>query len=323
MTISNRFACRLYLLIVALGLMLGAHTAQAQTVIYYHTDALGSPVAVTDAGRVVIERSEYEPYGKLLNRPLADGPGYTGHVSDAATGLSYMQQRYCDPTIGRCLSVDPVTAYDSGDMRFFNRYAYAFNNPYRFTDPDGRKPDDEWFTNVDPMGNPGGGNELAGVSITTSVAAVGVVMAGAAAPAAISAAATNPATANTVAAGIIEAGGGEALGGASLAAGAGAIAAQAARGGENAAAAAGRAAHKVLGERVAAKVGWKSEPRMVGADGKVYKPDVVTPGGRILELKPNTASGRAAGAAQAANYEKQLGMPARVIYYDPADYLTP
>jgi RHS repeat-associated protein len=71
---------------------------------------------------------------------LTDGPGYTGHVVDAATGLVYMQQRYCDPMVGRCLSVDPVTAYNNGDMRFFNRYAYAFNNPYAFKDPDGRCP---------------------------------------------------------------------------------------------------------------------------------------------------------------------------------------
>jgi uncharacterized protein RhaS with RHS repeats len=48
-------------------------------------------------------------------------------------------QRYYDPSIGRFLSVDPVTAYDTGDMRHFNRYAYAFNNPYTFTDPDGRQ----------------------------------------------------------------------------------------------------------------------------------------------------------------------------------------
>ena len=33
-----------------------------------------------------------------------------------------------------------MTAYDSGDWRLFNRYAYAYNNPYRFTDPDGRCP---------------------------------------------------------------------------------------------------------------------------------------------------------------------------------------
>ncbi|HEX7748405.1 MAG TPA: RHS repeat-associated core domain-containing protein, partial [Bordetella sp.] len=104
---------------------------------YQHTDALGTPVAVTDENRNVIERSEYEPYGQLLNRAQHDGPGFTGHVQDALTGLTYMQQRYYDPTIGRFLSVDPVTAL-SNPVGMFNRYDYAANNPYRFTDPDGR-----------------------------------------------------------------------------------------------------------------------------------------------------------------------------------------
>jgi RHS repeat-associated protein len=105
---------------------------------FQHTDALGSPVAVTNEPRTVLERSEYEPYGKLLNRPLADGPGYAGHVADAATGLSYMQQRYYDPRIGVFLSVDPVTANSSTGTNF-NRYWYAENNPYKFADPDGRQ----------------------------------------------------------------------------------------------------------------------------------------------------------------------------------------
>src|SRR5688572_8060534 len=91
-----------------------------------------------DAVRNVVERSEYEPYGKLLNRPANDGPGYTGHVEDAQTGLTYMQQRYYDPLCGCFLSVDPVTAHGTGDMRLFARYAYAYNNPYKFVDPDGR-----------------------------------------------------------------------------------------------------------------------------------------------------------------------------------------
>jgi RHS repeat-associated protein len=104
---------------------------------YHHTDALGSPVLVTNSGRTRLERSEYEPYGKVLNRPLRDGPGYTGHVEDASTALNYMQQRYYDPSIGRFLSVDPVTV-DTATGDNFNRYAYVGNNPYTYTDPDGR-----------------------------------------------------------------------------------------------------------------------------------------------------------------------------------------
>ncbi|WP_242103083.1 RHS repeat-associated core domain-containing protein [Lysobacter sp. M2-1] len=104
---------------------------------YQHTDALGSPVVVTDANRQEVERTDYEPYGKPM-RAGRDGPGYTGHVEDAATGLVQMQQRYYDPLLGRFLSVDPVTA-DGNTGDNFNRYKYAANNPYSFKDPDGRQ----------------------------------------------------------------------------------------------------------------------------------------------------------------------------------------
>lgn len=105
---------------------------------YQHTDALGSPVAITNPSRSVLETTDYEPYGWPANRAWRDGPGYTGHVDDASTQLAYMQQRYYDPGVGRFLSVDPVTAYDN-PIGAFNRYKYAANNPYRFTDPDGRQ----------------------------------------------------------------------------------------------------------------------------------------------------------------------------------------
>lgn len=50
-----------------------------------------------------------------------------------------MQQRYYDPIAGRFLSVDPVSA-DPNSGANFNRYWYANNNPYKYTDPDGRCP---------------------------------------------------------------------------------------------------------------------------------------------------------------------------------------
>lgn len=56
--------------------------------------------------------------------------------NDPATSLIYMQQRYYDPAVGRFLSVDPVSVRPLGGN--FNRYWYANNDPYRFTDPDGR-----------------------------------------------------------------------------------------------------------------------------------------------------------------------------------------
>ncbi len=105
---------------------------------YQHTDALGSPVAVTNEAGAVIERNNYEPYGAIIGNPTRSGIGYTGHVMDGATGLSYMQQRYYDQGIGRFLSVDPVTA-NAGTGTNFNRYKYAENNPYKFLDPDGRQ----------------------------------------------------------------------------------------------------------------------------------------------------------------------------------------
>ena len=89
---------------------------------FQHTDALGSPVLVTDGSRNQVgTRTEYEPYGQILAGGVADRPNFTGHVADAQTSMDYMQQRYYDPMLGRFLSVDPVTATSVGGN--FNRLA--------------------------------------------------------------------------------------------------------------------------------------------------------------------------------------------------------
>ena len=107
----------------------------AASVKYQHTDALGTPVAETDANRAVT-RERMTSYGEPVDGTYSDGPGYTGHVTDAASKLTYMQQRYYDPVIGRFISADPLAADTAGAN--FNRYKYSANNPHTFYDPDGR-----------------------------------------------------------------------------------------------------------------------------------------------------------------------------------------
>jgi len=76
----------------------------------------------------------YFAFGESIETQ-SDDVGYTGHKFDADTGLSYMQARYYDPVIGRFYSNDPV---GFTNVHTFNRYAYANNNPYKYTDPNGQ-----------------------------------------------------------------------------------------------------------------------------------------------------------------------------------------
>ena len=103
-----------------------------QKVTFYHYDLLGSPVATTDENGDVIWREEYSPWGEKLlkeDEALDNVRGYTGHVNDKETGLTYMQARYYDPQIGRFMGVDPV-GFQENNTISFNRYNYANNNPY-------------------------------------------------------------------------------------------------------------------------------------------------------------------------------------------------
>ncbi len=112
---------------------------ETYSVEYVHTDALGSPVSYTSSTGSVLpyRNTRYEPYGTPTNTPRDGEPTYTGHQYDTGTGLIYAQARYYDPALGRFLSPDPM-AVDTSSAFNWNRYAYANNSPYRFTDPDGR-----------------------------------------------------------------------------------------------------------------------------------------------------------------------------------------
>ena len=126
--------------LIVLFSMLVCHLASAE-VTFVHADILGSPVAETNASGQLVMLSHYRALGDEIEQKRDDA-GYTGHKYDVDLALSYMQQRYYDPLIGRFYSNDPVDLL--GHMRRgnptmgFNRYAYANNNPYKYRDPDGR-----------------------------------------------------------------------------------------------------------------------------------------------------------------------------------------
>jgi RHS repeat-associated protein len=114
--------------------------AQEMEVIYYHNDTLGSPRAATDeTGKKVLWRENYAPYGKKLENQQAESGnhiGYTGKPHERITGFTYLNARYYDPVIGRFMAVDPVDFRQKGEQ-YFQRYTYADNNPYKYTDPTG------------------------------------------------------------------------------------------------------------------------------------------------------------------------------------------
>ncbi len=118
--------------------------AAGGTTTYYHPDALGSPLAATDiTGRVLWNR-QYRPFGDFAevcasSCTVPDSRAFTGHEQGTSTDLLYMQVRFYDPKVGRFLSPDPAST-KVGMPASLNRYAYAWNNPFRYVDPNGEEP---------------------------------------------------------------------------------------------------------------------------------------------------------------------------------------
>ncbi|NLW46990.1 MAG: hypothetical protein GXY86_06605 [Firmicutes bacterium] len=101
---------------------------------FYHTDHLGSTVAVTDEVGQTVWASEYTPFGgrHSVAGEMAKVAKFTGKDLDEDIGLYYFNARWYDQEIGRFISEDPI-------KDGLNWYQYTYNNPIEFVDPDGQK----------------------------------------------------------------------------------------------------------------------------------------------------------------------------------------
>ncbi len=121
---------------------MGSHTVgrmdAAGAFTWTHSDHLGSVAVATDAAGALVFWESHTPFGEPLQDPAAnrDEAGFTGHIRDAATGLTYAQARYYNPVIARFYAPDPVGFADRGPG-YFNRYAYTMNDPVNLVDPTG------------------------------------------------------------------------------------------------------------------------------------------------------------------------------------------
>lgn len=148
-TLLTRITRSLATAAAVFGLACALPAQATETIIYLHNDISGSPQAATDATGNLLWKESYTPYGeRTVNSPSSStGKGtnqlyfHGKKVEDLNGGvhLSYFGARYYDPSLGRFLQIDPQP-FDPNNIHSFNRYAYGNNNPYKFTDPDGRNP---------------------------------------------------------------------------------------------------------------------------------------------------------------------------------------
>jgi RHS repeat-associated protein len=112
---------------------------------------------ITNSDATWIARHDYYPFGREVGAST-DGEThkFTGKERDVETGLHYFGARYYHETHGRFMSPDeftggPVDAFSSNDPlpdsplpyaditnpQSLNKYTYTYNNPLRYTDPNG------------------------------------------------------------------------------------------------------------------------------------------------------------------------------------------
>ncbi len=113
---------------------------RGSAIYYYHTNHLGSTIALTDAAGSVVERIEYDAYGQptffdatgnvLAQSAVGNNIMFTRREYDVEGDMYFYRTRSMHPAIGRFMQHDPLMYVDG-----LNDFSYVNNMPIDFSDP--------------------------------------------------------------------------------------------------------------------------------------------------------------------------------------------
>jgi RHS repeat-associated protein len=143
---------------------------------YYHHDALGNVVALSNAAGSTVEIYEYSVFGEVAASDQTNPNPFmfTGREFDKETGLYFYRARYYAPEIGRFLQTDPI-GYKGG----MDLYTYCKNSPWNLTDPLGQDPNGADESGSCACGDPcdaGGGLDPCAYGMLLTSAALLIVL---------------------------------------------------------------------------------------------------------------------------------------------------
>jgi RHS repeat-associated protein len=112
----------------------------------YH---LGSTAITTNSSGVYSAETRYYPWGttRYTSGTTPTTFRFTGQRIETSFGLYFYGARWFDPYLNRWIQPDVIIP-DPNNSQSYDRYAYAFNNPLKYTDPSGHHYCDS--ANADP-----------------------------------------------------------------------------------------------------------------------------------------------------------------------------
>ena len=133
-----------------------ARASQGGDLLFYHHDLVASTDALSDESGALVLSNAFFPFGGIRARYPKDqsvgvaAPEYhfAQKERDPETGLLYFDARYLNPALGRFTRVDPAIIELPREAleapQLLNGYAFAANNPLRYSDSSGKWIESGW-----------------------------------------------------------------------------------------------------------------------------------------------------------------------------------